>query len=241
MTRGRQFFWTNFSAKDLLHPIATYQSGIETVKWIAVLSMTIDHINRVVLDHAVVWMFEVGRLALPLFCLAFGSGIARRLNWKVTVPRLMAFGIMAQLAWLVAGELKEPNILFGLALAVVLIALYQWNPPFSAILGVTLGFGIEGSYGAIALVTGAYNLERGRHNVALIWMAFGTWFTCLLSASLVPALAVPLFLHLRQSRFGPSTRSPHLLYWYYPTHLLVLAAIAGRASTIAVPTISLSL
>ncbi len=239
MTHFSHVFRTWSMEADVLRPITTHQPGIETIKWIAVISMTIDHINRVVLGHAFGWMFEFGRLALPLFCLAFGTGIAKRLHWKVTVPRLLTFGIMAQLAWMVAGELREPNILFGLALAVVLIATYDWNPLFSAVLGVTLGFGIEGTYGAIALVIGAYSVERGRHSVALFWIALGTGITCLVSASPSPALAVPVYLLLRQSRLGPSTRHHRILYWYYPAHLLVLAGIAGLAPTIAVQRIHL--
>jgi len=207
-----------------------YQPALESVKWLAVACMTIDHVDHFMFGGTQHWMYEIGRLAIPLFSMAFGIGIARLHDWKGSLAKLLAFAAVAQIAWFITDQNGVPNILFTFALALVLVQSYQQNPTLTILMGIVLGVAVEGTYGAIALVLGAYCLERGDVRMGWWYIATGALVTCLLSHSPVPALAVAGFYLILQLNTGPSRRLPSFLYWYYPAHILALGLLGNRTS-----------
>lgn len=54
------------------------ERGLDLVKWLALLSMAIDHLRFLLPGHELLrWSFVPGRLAFPLFCLALAANLAR--------------------------------------------------------------------------------------------------------------------------------------------------------------------
>jgi len=102
-------------------------AGLDLVKWLAMLSMLLDHLRYLWPDAY--GLFVVGRLAFPLFCLGiaanvarsrpgelFSEGNARYLGW------LMAFSLLSELPYrLLSPESATlnvmPTLLLGLMVA----------------------------------------------------------------------------------------------------------------------------
>ena len=53
-------------------------AGLDLVKWLAMLSMLLDHLRYLWPDAY--GLFVVGRLAFPLFCLGIAANVARTLS-----------------------------------------------------------------------------------------------------------------------------------------------------------------
>ena len=51
--------------------------SLEALKWLALLLMTLDHVNKHLLHASVPELFAAGRLALPLFGFVLGYNLAR--------------------------------------------------------------------------------------------------------------------------------------------------------------------
>ena len=51
-------------------------AGLDLIKWLAMLTMVIDHL-RYLWPQAEGWLFFIGRLAFPLFCLGIAANVSR--------------------------------------------------------------------------------------------------------------------------------------------------------------------
>jgi hypothetical protein len=50
---------------------------LEALKWSALFLMTIDHVNKYLLNWSETWMFAVGRMAMPIFAIVLAYNLAR--------------------------------------------------------------------------------------------------------------------------------------------------------------------
>jgi hypothetical protein len=58
--------------------LAFTDGQLETLKWVALASMFLDHFGRHLLGYGQeTWVFALGRIAFPLFALVLGSNLAR--------------------------------------------------------------------------------------------------------------------------------------------------------------------
>ena len=104
----------------------TRDAGLGLVKWLAMLSMLIDHLRYLWPDTY--GLFVIGRLAFPLFCLGiaanvartrsgelFSEGNARYLGW------LLAFSLLSELPYrLLSPESATLNVMPTLSLGLLL-------------------------------------------------------------------------------------------------------------------------
>ncbi len=56
-------------------PFNQRSAGLDLVKWLAMVTMVADHLRFI--WPSAEWLFVVGRLAFPLFCLAIAANVAR--------------------------------------------------------------------------------------------------------------------------------------------------------------------
>src|SRR5262245_62087120 len=98
----------------------------ELLKWLGVVAMVIDHANSYLLDGAYPWMYQVGRLALPLFAFSLGCGLGSRpVAARVGVMRrLLGFALVAQLPAVLVRHDAVLNVLFTLFLGVAFHAAF---------------------------------------------------------------------------------------------------------------------
>lgn len=92
-------------------PALAFTDGrLEAVKWLALLCMLLDHVNKYLLAGAEPALFALGRLALPLFGFVLAYNLARpgalaRGAYRRLLPRLAAFGALASPSFIALGGL----------------------------------------------------------------------------------------------------------------------------------------
>ncbi len=96
---------------------------IEAVKWLALLFMIGDHINKYLLNDTVDWLYDAGRVAMPLFTFVLAYNLARPNTlasggYRRTMIRLAVCGAAASPVFIALGGVSHGwwplNILFTL-------------------------------------------------------------------------------------------------------------------------------
>lgn len=214
-----------------------FDLGREILKWIAVLTMTIDHVGVVLFPEHVVLRF-IGRLSFPLFGYLLVLGMESTRNTISYLTRLLLFAFISQVPFYLAlgDKLYDPlNILFTLFLGIpIILSFRRKNPLFVLIplltsLVLNFDYGIYGiiSIGCIYLLTKTTILGI----VLLVSLNLGF----LLTESpyqVLSILALP-FILFHQSGFRLNIENverriryplwrKYFFYTYYPLHLIML-------------------
>ena len=212
--------------------------AVEALKWLALVLMTIDHINSYLLDRQVGWMYAVGRIAMPLFAAVLAWNLARpgtleRGVYPRTVKRLLLFGVLATPQFVAGGgtggELWLPlNILFLLAAATGYAWLIDRGPPMAKVgaLGLFLfaGFVVEFLWAGLGLTIALWHCFRrpgwgAAAAVLFFWLAL-----FFINGNFWALLAIPILLSTRHWHVQVP-RIRWAFYIYYPAHIAVLWAI----------------
>jgi hypothetical protein len=221
-------------------PITIENGVLEAAKWIALVIMTIDHVNTYLLHGRHAWMYQVGRLAMPLFGIVLAAHLscpdALERNGPATrmTMRLAGFGLLAQIpfTWLRGGP-WPPTLLNTMALLLLVVVFLRlrasdrllhrvagWG--LLVIGGATVEFWWIGA--AVILAVRSWLMEPTAVSALGVSLAFA--LLCVLTKSLVPPLALPLVYVLAHHRVSaPSLRL--LFYSYYPLHFAALVVLGG--------------
>ncbi len=225
---------------------------IEFIKWIAIACMTIDHINSYFIFPAtgkpIVEMFNIGRLAFPLFALVIAYNLARprsseseRQAIKGALLRLTLFGVIAAIPYFLAtgGRTFPLNIMFTLALATAIIyslrmaadqekRLYRYTLYFfiHLLFVVTAGF-VEFSFYGVGLIVSAWLLFRYSSALALVLATVLTYSLHAINGAHYALLALPIFALGYLVDVKIPRMNKYLFYIYYPAHLAVIALAVG--------------
>lgn len=201
---------------------------IESLKWVAVVAMLIEHYYRYVVGAPPDWAFSLGRIVLPLFALSLGAGLAAAADETAALRRVVArLGIWFALVTVVSLPVRDAlplNVLGTLALGLLFReALLQraWIPLLAILVAsVPFEFGPAGVLCVALLVDGAAG--RGR------WMELCAGFGCavLASMSFAPLLAV-LVIALVQGFDLRLPRVRHAFYWVYALQFPAFWLMAG--------------
>lgn len=131
---------TEFGALEAHVPVvrsAIRIPGIEWVKTLAFVAMIVDHVGGLVLRvPKFSWMYQVGRLAFPMFAVVLACKLAvRTAEGHDTLSRqgrkLLLWALIAQLPYaLAAGRWMPLNIFFTLWLGCLgcRLAVERWSP-----------------------------------------------------------------------------------------------------------------
>ncbi|HZJ92713.1 MAG TPA: TraX family protein [Thiopseudomonas sp.] len=224
-------------------------TALTAIKLIGLTAMLIDHYNSFVKAEYSPLLYEIGRLALPLFVFVLGYNLARIPTEKMPkmMLQLLVFGVMATPLYnmLDAGLWYwwPLNILFTLMVAVGTV--YLLSVPVSGRLVIAVRLA------AVLFFIGAGSMVDyfwvGPALVLVVWRLFLTVangeriilygslsvlavLLCLLNASLAALLALPVILLLIQLyQDAQLPRMKWFFYWFYPGHLLVLLLIKPLA------------
>ncbi|WP_367615760.1 TraX family protein [Pseudomonas oryzicola] len=105
--------------------------ALEALKWLALLLMTGDHVNKYLFNETLPYLFEAGRLAMPLFVMVLACNLARpgvgaNGAYRRTAMRLCLFGVLATPPFIALGGLLYGayplNILFTLLVITLVTA-----------------------------------------------------------------------------------------------------------------------
>jgi hypothetical protein len=236
-------------------PALVFTDGtITTLKCVALVLMTLDHINKYLLQSAVPAFFWVGRLCLPLFTFVLAYNLARPSSiatadktYSRTARRLVTFGLVAQLVFVMPHGLPGPvasgwwplNILFTLALATTTMRLLlgsAWRKLCAALLVLVGGAFVEYWWPALGMCIGAwYYCRRPSWSALAAWLvstlALGAdmWAFAampIVNSSILALLAIPAIFWSRHLELATTIRGKWWFYAYYPLHLAALWGIA---------------
>ncbi len=208
-------------------------SALETLKWVALILMTIDHTNKYLFNATLPIAFEIGRLCLPIFAVVLAYNLARSSTnqdvFNRTIKRLFVFGLVASVPFIALGGLINNwwplNVLFTLMVITIAIQQITHKNYVTTVLIVLIGgFFVEFWWPGIAVgITAWWYFKKPS------WISIAVFLLALYSLSLanlnhwalaaIPAIIAMSYINLNVPRFRWA------FYAYYPLHLVVLLAI----------------
>ncbi|WUR13812.1 TraX family protein [[Empedobacter] haloabium] len=215
-------------------PLRIASGTLEALKWLGVVLMTLDHVNKFVLHYQFPALFALGRVAMPLFVFVLCYNLARPEvlaggALRRMCVRLALFGTIASVPFIGFGQVIQGwwplNILFTLLVATMLIGLLAQRAQLCTVAAVVLfvvgGALVEYWWFALAFAIACWlycrQPDRLRLGVLLACCG-GLWWA---NHSLWHLAALPLILGAPRVRLD-LPRAGRLFYWYYPAHLAVL-------------------
>lgn len=216
--------------------------AVELIKWLAIISMAIDHIDFYLFGRSSFVMYAVGRVAMPLFFLMFAYHMARPTvsdsTYSRTAVRLLAFGLVAQIPYVLgSGALNagQLNILFSLLLLTCLffctdmLREFEGVRRWSAVVVVAgllcASVLVEYQWVGLAVGLAARASFRNPTPASLIGLAAALSALFFVNGNQFALLALPIFIAVSHMN-PPIPRSAWFLYYaFYPVHIALLWAM----------------
>ncbi len=203
----------------------------EALKWLAVLLMTGDHVNKYLFNGTLPVLFEAGRLALPIFVIVLAYNLSRpgRLDngtYTRTMTRTALFGLLASVPFIALGGLYAGwwplNILFTLLLLTAMLYLIERRNFVCAggifVIGGSL---VEFWWPALLLGLAVWFYCRRPAWITALCAVLALAALWLINGNFWAMTALPLVLVLAHLDL-PMPRLKWAFYIYYPLHLSLL-------------------
>jgi len=213
-----------------------FDVGRELLKWIAVITMTVDHIGAIL--YPTYWVLRVvGRLSFPLFCFLIVLGVESTRNVKNYFIRLFLFALVSQFPFSLAlgiGMFESLNVFFTLSFGVMFVHFLKKKSPLGLlpILASFLNFDY-GIYG-ILMIGSMYVLREDIKLGIISTILLNFLFLPVWPIQMFSLLTLPIILiynndlkTLKESKGKnayPFWRK-YFYYVYYPLHLTLLYLI----------------
>jgi hypothetical protein len=225
----------NSVQKPFFYPI---QNGaIEALKWLALICMTLDHINKYLLHDSIHILFFIGRLALPLFSFVLAFNLARseslaRGVYPRTLIRLATIGVISSFPFIALGGVAwgwwPVNIMMMLFASTSVIYFIEKNKSYYYVLAFLI-FIVGGCFvefwwpGLATCVTAWVYCKRPTWSMLIIWIgAVASLY--FINQNLWALAAFPtIFLASLTIRHLPRIR--WIFYLYYPVHLIIILLV----------------
>lgn len=219
-------------------PLGIANGTLEALKWIALALMTLDHVNKYLLDYRMPVLFALGRIAMPLFVFVLAYNLARPGAlmggvFRRTAMRLALYGGLASVPFIALGKVYGGwwplNILCTLLVATLVIGLIQRGGRLritAAIAMFIVGGGlVEYWWFAVALTVACWHYCKQPslvHLGAMVGCIAALWP---LNQNLWAFGALPFILGAPYVALSIPRRAL-FFYAYYPAHLGVLFVLS---------------
>lgn len=210
--------------------ISSSGGSVDALKWLGLVVMTGDHINKYLYNNALPVLFEAGRLALPIFVFVVAFKMARSGSFACTrtIKRIALFGSFAIPGYVALGHDHllagwwPLNVMFTLLVVVVAVSLVKRGQQFSATSAVVLGGSlVEFWWPAVIFGVSCYFYCQQPSWKAALSAFVSCLFLCLINGNFWVLASIPLILVV--SRFNILLpRSKWVFYSYYPLHLALI-------------------
>jgi hypothetical protein len=227
----------NDNTTSFLPKLDVANGVLEAIKWIALVLMLGDHVNKFLLNGTKEWLFAFGRLAMPLFVFVLAYNLSRRDTlirgvYRRTIGRLFLFACLSTPPFILLGGLVNGwwplNILFSLCALAGIFALMERGTTNSyALAGLLFFFAgafVEYCWPVLALGTAVWLYCRQPSWIAIGIAVAGLAGICYINGNGWALAAIPLILAVS----GANLRVPRLrwaFYVFYPLHLTALLLI----------------
>jgi len=226
----------------VLSPTRRFDFGRELLKIIAIVTMVIDHIGKILYPDLLLLRI-IGRLSFPIFAYLIVLGIESTKKPRKYMVTLLSFAVISQLPYFLAFGIQpfeRLNILFSLFLSAVTIYFYNKKSLLAFVpLLLSIILPTEGSYYVVLTAVGMKLLKDTPKLGALALFALNIQFLFIpdldTQIQILALLAVPLiFLHIKnwlkkeilipENSLAYSIRK-YAFYVFYPLHLALLFLI----------------
>lgn len=229
--------------KEFISNLKAKGISADTLKWIAMITMFIDHVGAVVLEYipqfelpavnaAYYVMRYIGRLAFPLFCFLLVEGYHHTSNRMRYLRDLLIFGLISEIPFEIC-FMSEPgngfhNIFWTLALGLgVLMALDYAKTKYVNATWMNLLIMVVGAYAAETL-----GCDYGAIGVLLIFILYQTrndrakqsifGGIAMLYEVTGPIAFVLTYFYNGERKIK---KYKYVFYAFYPVHLILLYLI----------------
>ncbi len=212
-----------------------FDFGRELLKWIAIITMTVDHVGAVLYPEFAVLRL-IGRLSFPLFAYLLMLGMENTRNIRKYFVRLFIFALISQVPFFLAIDYAPfdlLNIFFTLSSGLIFVYFFKkgsalaFVPVFVSFI-LPFDYGIYGiaSIGCMYILT--KNTKFGVASLVLLNALFLVpWNTQVLSLFALPLILLHNNGSLNRTiKFSEDFTIPawrkYFFYVYYPLHLALL-------------------
>lgn len=219
--------WSYEDKKDELEPKKEVERDgrIDLLKWIAILSMLIDHIGYGFFPNNEAFRI-VGRLAFPIFAYLIVQGLTNTRNQKKYIMRLWLFALISQIPFLLYFDVMRLNVLF-VFFAGALLCKAGWQfIPLYALLGFLLP--IDYGWWGLTIIPLFYWLKKQP------WIAIASitmlmfvyieqieWVTQYYA--ILGFFLIGILPKMKEISFLKTNK--YFFYWFYPAHIAILFLI----------------
>jgi hypothetical protein len=207
---------------------------LEALKWIGLLLMTGDHVNKYLLNDTVPLLFDAGRAVMPIFVFVLAFNLARpgtlaRGVYPRTMIRLAVFGALATPAFVALGGLLAGwwplNILFTLLVLTATLFFLERGGKANVVAACAIallgGSSVEFWWPAILLGVAVWFYAKRPTATALVVGVLACASLAVINRNFWALAALPLIAAATRI----DVRCPRwkwAFYAYYPVHLTAL-------------------
>lgn len=202
------------------------------LKWIAVLTMVIDHVGAILFPDQI-WMRVIGRVAFPIYAYCLAEGFRYTSDYRRYLGRLALFAILSEIPFDLAFygvpfSFAHQNVFFTLTLGLILLwvlerfreQLLLCAGAFAVLCFLAQALHMDYGAGGLLMVFAFYLAQQGTSP----WIGWGIFvFINLFGyAGGVQWAAILALLPIGLYSGKAGKRKQRFFYWIYPLHLLLL-------------------
>ena len=215
-----------------------FDYGRELLKWLAIITMTVDHVGAVLYQDYEVLRW-IGRLAFPLFAYLLILGMENTKNVRNYFVRLFVFALVSQVPFFLAIDytpFESLNIFFTLASGLLFIYFFKRGSVIAFVV-LLVSFVLPFDYGVygIAMIGCMYILRMNTKLGVVSLVLLNALFLVPLNSQILSLAAIP-FIVLHNNGSLVTTRDTageyripfwrkYFFYAYYPLHFVLLYVI----------------
>jgi hypothetical protein len=205
---------------------------LEALKWLGLVLMTLDHVNKFLFAEKLPVIFEAGRVVMPLFGFVLAYNLARPSAlasgaYVRTMKRLVIYGTLATPMFDLMVGWWPLNILFMLLLTTSIMYFVDRggaaNIVAATLLFIAVGSVVEFWWFAVLYCLGAWAYCRHATVARLMLWVGATASLAIVNGNHWALAALPLILLATHATLQLPRRQ-QLFYVYYPAHLAALLA-----------------
>lgn len=215
-----------------------FDFGRALLKWIAIITMTVDHIGAILYPEFEVLRF-IGRLAFPLFAYLLILGIESTRNIRNYFIRLFIFALISQVPFFLAtdyGPFELLNVFFTLSFGLLFIYFFRKGSVFTFV-PIVASFVLPFDYGiyGIAIIGCMYILKQNTNFGVFSLVVLNALFLVPFNSQFLSIAAIPFILLHKNGTLNMVRKSAenfkiplwrkYFFYAYYPLHLALLYII----------------